>query len=366
MKKIINALVLLYSNPRRFSKLVRNKFLVPSNAFTRFIRGLYCAFVPNKLASSEGNPDRLLLIYDTLSNPVTFDFLHILFNADWHRRQAGKTYLDVLIVYQSNRFFVSESYSAAVGEDGIDWRINNLLVPLCRLFSSLGRIYLVEQEEALEIVKGYQNIQPEEYSYSNFKTVLVRGDDPDVSFYPALTTADTARKIVDAYIPQKDNRLIVTITLRTYDYIPARNSDIESWVDFAGELDPVKYRVVFIPDASTHGVEAIEQLNGFEVFDPACWNIQLRAALYRRAWTNMGVACGPLAISGLMENVWTIMIDRTLDYPKRYAEDLISNGHFPGKVPTFYSKHCHYHLGKDDKQTILDTFNKYAKKNYDL
>ena len=366
MKKIINALGLLYSNPRRFIKLVLNKFLVPSNAFTRFFQRLYCVFVPNKLVLSEGNPDRLLLVYDTLVNPVTFDFLLILFNADWYRRQAGKTYLDVLIVYQSKRFFLEESYIAAVGEDAIDWRLTNLLVPLCRLFSSLGRIYLVEQEEALEIAKGYQNIYPEGYSYSNFKTVFIRGDNPDVAFYPAMTIADTARKIVEAYFPQKDNRRIVTITLRTYGYILARNSDIKSWVDFAGELDPVKYRVVFLPDASTHGVETIEQLNGFEVFYPACWNIQLRAALYRRAWTNMGVACGPLGISGLMENVWTIMIDRTLDYPKRYAENLISNGFFPGKVPTCYSKHCHYHLGKDDKQTILDAFNKYAKKNYDL
>ena len=68
----------------------------------------------------------------------------------------------------------------------------------------------------------------------------------------------------------------------------------------------------------------------------------------------MGVACGPLVISGLMENVWTIMIDRTLDYPKDYAKNLVSHGHYPGKVPIFYSKHCHYHLGKDDKQTILD------------
>jgi len=68
-------------------------------------------------------------------------------------------------------------------------------------------------------------------------------------------------------------------------------------------------------------------------------------------------------ISALMENVLTIMIDRTLDYPTDYAQMAISAGAFPGKVPTCYSKHCHYQLGKDDKQTILDTFNKYAKKN---
>ena len=233
---------------------------------------------------------------------------------------------------------------------------------MCKLFSSLGRVYIVEQEEALEIVKRYQNVHPEGYNFSNFKSADVRLDKPGVDFYPSLTISDTARKVVDAYFPQKDERLIVTITLRTYNYIPSRNSNIKSWVDFAGELDHMKYRVVFIPDASIHGVKSIEQLNGLEVFDPACWNIQLRAALYRRAWTNIGVACGPLAISGLMENVWTIMIDRTPDLPKDYAKNLILWGQTPGKPPPFYSKHCHYHLGKDDKQTIMDSFNKYAKK----
>ena len=366
MKKIISHLSLLCSNPKRFSQMVRLKFLVPSNPFLVFIRRLYSVFVPNNLKLSKGNPNRLLLVYDTRSNAVTFDFLHVLYYADWCRRQAGKMHLDVLIVSRSERSFLEESYTAAIGEDSTDWRLTNLLVPLCKLFSSLGRIYLVEQEEALEIVKEYENVHPEGYSYSNPKTAAVRLDKPGVYFYPSLTISDTARKVVDAYFPQKDERRIVTITLRTYNYIPSRNSNIKSWLDFARELDPLKYRVVFIPDASMHGVETIGRLNGFEVFDPACWNIQLRAALYRRAWMNMGVACGPLAISGLMENVWTIMIDRTLDYPKDYAQNAISWGHFPGKVPIFYSKHCHYHLGKDDKQSIMDSFNKYAKKNYDL
>lgn len=76
---------------------------------------------------------------------------------------------------------------------------------------------------------------------------------------------------------------------------------------------------------------------------------------------NIGVACGPLVISALTDNVRTVMIDRTLDYPKAYAENLISAGHFPGKVPNFYSKYCRYHLGKDDTATIISVFEKYSQ-----
>ena len=80
---------------------------------------------------------------------------------------------------------------------------------------------------------------------------------------------------------------------------------------------------------------------------------------------NMGVACGPLVLSGLMENVWTVMIDRTLDYPKDYAANLLLAGHYPGKVPIFYSKHCRYHLGKDDTTSIIANFEKCSQETYD-
>ena len=149
MKKIIFYLRLLLANPKRVIELARKKFLVPSNIFMQFIRRLYCVFVPNRLEHTEGNHDRLLLVYDTISNSVTFDFLHVLYYADWRRRQVGQMYFDVVIVSRSQQFLLEESYVAAVGEDSSYWRIDNMLYPLCKLFSSLGRVYIVEQEVGL-------------------------------------------------------------------------------------------------------------------------------------------------------------------------------------------------------------------------
>lgn len=250
----------------------------------------------------------------------------------------------------------------AVSNDNINWRLTNMIVPLSRLFSSVGRIYIVDAEEAFEIVKGYHSVHPEGYGYASPKTAVVRLDASGLNYLPALTISDTAQEIIEAYFPLTDSRRIVTITLRSYDYIPARNSDIASWVAFAGELDPLKYRVVFVPDASMHGVATFGQIDTFEVFDSACWNIELRAALYQRAWMNMGVACGPLGISGLMEKVHTVMIDRSLDYPAHYLAGICSHtGVIPGEKPNFYSNSCHFYLGKDDKETILKIFNEYAK-----
>jgi hypothetical protein len=361
MKKLWTALNLLFSNPRRFVYRLQYEFLAPSNWRVRALRRVYCIFVPNRSVISNGNEDRLLFVYDTLLNPVTFDFLHYMYYADWLRRRAGKTHVDILLVSRSNLANShEESYVAAVGSDNIDWRLTNLIIPLSRLFPSVGGVYILDEKEGFEVVKGYHCVHPEGYGYASPKTAIVRLDVPGLNYFSVLTVCDTAQKIVEAYFPASDDRRIVTITLRTYDYISCRNSDIASWVDFASELDPLIYRVVFVPDASKDGVATLREINKFEIFDSACWNIELRAALYQRAWMNMGVVSGPLAISGLMDQVRTIMIDRTLDYPADYLAG-IPVGIVPGKAPNFYSSSCHFYLGKDNKETILKLFNEFAE-----
>lgn len=355
LSKIVN---LVFLNPRRFVSKLKHEFSAPSNSLISAARKIYSMFVSNKSVLLDDNEDRLLFVYDTLLNPVTFDFLHYLYYAESLRQQSGKAHIDILLVSRPNLTASrEENYIAAIGSDNIDWRLSNLVVPLTRLFRFVERVYIVDKDAAFEIVKGYRNIYPEGYGYATPKTAIVRLDAPEFKYFPALTISETARDIIEAYFPVADSRKIVTITLRTYDYISARNSDIASWVDFAGELDPLKYRVVFLPDASIHGVAKLKKINQFEIFDSACWNIELRAALYQRAWMNMGVVSGPLAISGLMDNVWTVMIDRTMDYPENYRAHIISNGNIPGKAPIFYSKLCRFHLGVDNKETILKLFN---------
>jgi hypothetical protein len=364
IKTLIKAVELIFSNPKRFISKAQHEFVAPNYWLTSVIRRLYCKLLPNRPEPSKAKDDRILFVYDTLLNPVTFDFVHYLYYAELLRRRSGKAHIDILLVSRSNlETSREETYIAAVGDDNIIWRLSNLIVPLTRLFSSVGRIFIVDKDEAFEIVKSYRDVYPKGYSYSTPKTAIVSLDTPGLFYFPVLTISDNARKIVEAYFPKSDGRKIVTITLRTYNYITARNSDIASWVKFAGEIDPLKYRVVFIPDASRDGVETFRQINEFEIFDSACWNIELRAALYQHAWMNMGVACGPLEISGLMDKVWTVVIDRSSDYPKDYLQNLYCNGLVQGQAPNFFSKTCRFYLGKDDSETILNIFNFYTVKN---
>lgn len=361
MKRAMSAVRLAISDPRRFLGRLRNEFASPSTLIARTLRRLYYTIAPGVAQRPGRNGERLLFVYDTASSPITFDFLHYLYYANWLRMQRGKTHVDILVVSRQDLLTSREqSYVSAVGHDNMNWRLTNLLVALSRLFPAVGRVYIVEPLKAFELVQSYECVHPQGYGISNPVSAIVRLDEPGLDFRPVLRASATACEIVESYFPTADARKIVTITLRNYDYVSVRNSDVDAWVSFASSIDPAQYRVIFIPDASVHGVKTREQIKSFEVFDSACWNMELRAALYQRAWMNMGVACGPLAISGLMDKVWTVMIDRSLDYPADYLEGIGSRtGVLPGARPAFYSSTCRFYLGRDDKQTILKLFNEY-------
>ena len=362
MKMIAQALKLLISDPSRLVRKMKVEFAAPSMSTTAFLRRIYCRIVPPKPKASGGNAERLLFVYDTLRSPVTYDFLHYLSYANYLVRKLNRNHVDVILVTRDNALDSREkNYIAAVGDDNIAWRITNLAVPLCRLFPAVDRICIGSEAMAFELVKNYDVVQPHGYSYESPKNGVTRLDTPGWHFVDALLVPTSALQIIESYFPKNDPRHIVTITLRNYDYLPVRNSNIDSWVAFAARLDRAKFRVVFIPDASARGVSTMQSLRGCEVFDSACWNLELRAALYSRAWMNMGVACGPLAISGLMAGVVTVMIDRSLDYPKDYLDGLLKNGLVPGQAPAFYSTDCHFHLGIDDERTLLEAFRQYAR-----
>jgi hypothetical protein len=350
------------SEPRFFVRRLQNEARAPSTGFGRAARALYTSVVPNRPLLSHANEDRLLFVYDTLPNPVTYDFIHYLFHAEWLRREHGKAHLDVLLVVRENVAASREAhYVAAIGAGNLEWRLANILLPLCRLFPSLGRVYIVEQEEAFDLVERYEHVHPQGYGYARPITATCRLDVPGFVFRPTLKVPPPASAIVEAYFPPADPRKLVTITLRTYAYLTKRNSNIPAWAEFARGLDHARYRPVFIPDASVNGVAALPDLRGCEVFDSACWNLELRAALYRRAWMNVGVVGGPMTISCLMEDPITAMIFDPSSFPADYLAEYARNtGLAPGAPPTFYSPRCKFHHGADDLGTIQKVFREYA------
>ncbi len=92
---------------------------------------------------------------------------------------------------------------------------------------------------------------------------------------------------------------MITITLRDYEYNPGRNSNVAAWAEFARRLDPCVWMPVFVLDTERTLDEAQLAIRGFTVFREVAWNVGLRMALYERAWLNLGVNNGPMALCWL-------------------------------------------------------------------
>jgi hypothetical protein len=365
LKKYCKAAKLFFQNPKEFKSRFSRELSRPSILPLKLIRKLRFLFLPDRI---DTNQNRMLLIYDLKVNPITFDFLIVLFYAEKLRINYKKQYLDVVFVNDDGLDkYLGADYIKSVGEESIPWRVTNLLIPLTRLFKSVSRISVVCEMSAFEIINRYETIHPKGYSRSEPKQATVHLQEPEFKYFNALHIPPNAHKLILKYFPPTDERLIVTITIRSYDYLPCRNSNIQAWINFARELNPAEYRVVIIPDASPAGIDHISLFKGFEVFDSACWNLELRAALYHRAFVNMGIEGGPLQISTMLADAITILIDPILDTPKDYLADILAAGNIPGKKLNYYSKSTMVVLGRDNKNTITDAFwnaiEKHGNKN---
>jgi hypothetical protein len=92
---------------------------------------------------------------------------------------------------------------------------------------------------------------------------------------------------------------VVTITLRSYGYVPERNSNLAAWRDFARRVDPGRFSVVFVPDTAQCLGGDLTGLQDFPVFVEAAMVLGLRMALYERAYLNLGVNNGPMGLCWL-------------------------------------------------------------------
>jgi hypothetical protein len=128
----------------------------------------------------------------------------------------------------------------------------------------------------------------------------LRGPRQDIPHIPSLrATSQNLRNIDQWAASHAGGRRLVAITLRNYGYMPARNSNMQAWTEFARTLDPARYMPVFVPDLEQTLDGRARDLQGFAVLGEAAWNLGLRMALYERAYVCMGVNTGPMGLCWL-------------------------------------------------------------------
>jgi hypothetical protein len=97
---------------------------------------------------------------------------------------------------------------------------------------------------------------------------------------------------------------IVTITIRARDVDATRNSNLQTWMDFASWLKSKSYAPVFIPDTDAAWSMSFK---GFLTLTEAAFNLALRQGMYESSFTNFFMTNGPAAGAVLNKDVSYVM-----------------------------------------------------------
>lgn len=250
----------------------------------------------------------LFAFYDLQVAPITFDFLWFLAGAELERRRLGLDAVHVVIVpgrvggLRRER----EDYEDVVDAAARAERIGNILLPACSLLPTCtGATYASSRSQAGYIRSAMAaHVYPERYEPSlpvfAGSHECLKGARQDIPHIPSLRATTQNLRNLDRWVSAyAGGRRIVSITLRNYGYMPARNSNIPAWTAFARSLDPAHFMPVFVPDMEQTLNGQTRELQGFTVLSDAAWNLGLRMALYERAYISMGVNTGPMGLCWL-------------------------------------------------------------------
>jgi hypothetical protein len=265
--------------------------------------------VRRRAAQFPGADQTLFAFYDLKVAPITFDCLWFLAGADLERRRRGLERVHVVIVPGPHEGVRRErdDYEAVVDPAGRQERVHNILIPACMLLPSCSGVTLAGSRREGEFLRsvlarhifpaGYEPTLPTYPSSRPCLEAARRGEGPIAVL---RSTAERVRNVERWLVAREmTGYRVVTVTLRGYNYMPARNSNIAAWTSFARGLDRQRYRVVFVPDTEETMTGIAPALHDFPLLPEAAWNVGLRMALYQRAFLNMGVNTGPMGLCWL-------------------------------------------------------------------
>ena len=285
----------------------------------------------------------LMAFYDLKVAPVTFDYIWFLCGAEIARARCNLQRIHIVIVPGPHFGVRAESadYEAVVGTAARRARILNMLVPAAEFVPTISGLTLAaSRQDASRLVPAATHCYPQDYSVA-----LPSYPDPAACLEDAraaprslavLRAPEAGLGEIDQFIASHaEGRRLIVITLRAYEFGAARNSDLAAWTSFARRLDK-SYFPVFVPDTQQTLEPLPDLLRGLAVFAPAAWNLTLRMALYERAYLNLGVSTGPMALCWFNPAIRYIMFKViTPSVPQATPAYLRSLGFEPGRALPF-------------------------------
>ncbi|CAK0751896.1 conserved hypothetical protein [uncultured Gammaproteobacteria bacterium] len=309
----------------------------------------------------------LYLFYDLEVAPITYDFTWFLIGGELERRERNLQHLHVVFVpgpingLRQER----EDYENVMDANARRWRLNNICIPLCTLIPTCSGFTLcgTRTQAAAILAATARHVFPNGYSptfpvvHSAQEVLDVARAGKEVRFF--VTPPQGGAYLVPWLEATVKGRKLITITLRNYSYMPARNSNRAAWAAFARKLDPAEYCVVIVPDTDSALKGVASEMGEFPEFRDACWNIGLRSALYDAAWINLGVNNGTSSLCWFSPTARYITFKLvTEDVPQASTEYITSLGYEIGQNFPFAGCAQQLVWDADDASVISEAFDR--------
>ncbi|MFQ5668531.1 MAG: hypothetical protein ACE5I7_19170 [Candidatus Binatia bacterium] len=321
------------------------------------------AGLPLPALTRSGRKRMLYFFYDLDVCPVTYDIASYLAVAELERRRRGLRSLHVVVVPGRRLVEEEDDYQAVIGPAARRVRLSNMVPPILGLLPACTGYTVCSsrgQAAALRLLFA-RHIFPRGYSpafpvYPDGREVRERARQ-GASVFPMFRAGDEALRAVKGFLePRARGRRVVAITLREYGYMPARNSDLASWTEFADGLDPDRYTVVFVRDTSRALEPAPSELRRHILFDAASWNVGLRMALYELAYLNLAIMHGPMELCWYNEACRYLLFIGLGTAPQTMREALIRSGFDIGRSLPFARDYQRWIWESDDLPVIRREF----------
>lgn len=298
-------------------------------------------------------------IYDADRNPISYDIAFFLQAAEIFRKLSGAADLVVSIVWPTDMSDIPglpKRYNQAVDADAKAFRIFHIAVQLAQLLNN-NLVFQIKDRKyiqaATELAKGARIVtfpDPNNTHHSVYYRLVNENPDLMTGFSPS----QAAHRYVEQWLQTVPGpRKILCVTLRQYAYDPQRNSHLPAWEEFLGRVDLTEFSIVVVPDTDHFADGEVPFGGKYPLFTPACFDIDLRFALYEAAHLNMFVNTGPGTAATLNRKIRYLMFKLIVPGVVHCSEEsLLQLGFEPGRNPSYAGEYQKW-VWEDDEADVL-------------
>ncbi len=299
-------------------KRLKQEIICPTRNFSKKILFIIHNFI-EIFSIKTGKKKISYLIYDVRNNPITFDFVFIVYYAYLFFLKQGVKNFKLIIYepkdYEYDRPMLS-AYSKYISSADLKKRINAMILPIAECFNCVSSIKFISSYEdfkKLKINTRYilpQFFNPKIYSpnVQNHKKIYFNLlKNKKKKLYPYLESIFSREEILERISRDEKIMKYATITLRDYGYNPIRNSSSKEikLAYFYAKTRGLK--LILVPDE-------IKNLDNYDIPDEiiiysrARESLKERIGLYSHSEMNIFPPCGAANISLFTKSSRTIML----------------------------------------------------------